>query len=149
MKKILIITGAIIIIVGAIFLIKELIDDKDESNTDKGDMIIKIENIENQKNNGYAIYANGVIEKQNYISGKVGKKGELSKKQLEKILKLVNEIDESKVNTIMTSVAITEGQTITVYNSNKKKIIIKDFYNTNYSDAANQIIEILEDKNLL
>lgn len=149
MKKILIIIVAIIITIGVNFTIKEMINNEDERNIDNGDMIIKIENIKNESNNGYVIYKSGIIEKQNYISGKVKKEDKLSKNQLTNLLKLVNEIDESKVHTINTLVAVTEGQIITIFSSNTNKIIIKDFYSSNYSDAAKQIIEILEEKKLL
>lgn len=149
MKKILIIIVAIIITIGVNFTIKEMINNENERNIDNGDMIIKIENIKNESNNGYVIYKSGIIEKQNYISGKVKKEDKLSKNQLTNLLKLVNEIDESKVYTINTLVAVTEGQIITIFSSNTNKIIIKDFYSSNYSDAAKQIIEILEEKKLL
>lgn len=121
------------------------------------EIIIKIQNLEYKDttfkkktlDNGYIVYKNGLIQKYDNIQNKQEKTKQLSSKETNEIQNLIENIDETKVNTIMTSEAVTSGREIIAYNSQNKEIIIKDFYRTNYSDSAEKIMDKLKKENLL
>lgn len=101
------------------------------------------------KDKGYIIFDNGLIQEYNNISKTKTNKKQLDEEKLNEIKEQIELVDETKVNTIYTSIAVTSGMNIYVYNLEGKKIMLKDFYSTNYSDAANTIMDILKDYNLL
>jgi len=125
-----------------------------------GDVITKIQNLEFYVNEnyqlkdkkidqGFIIYCNGSIEQYDDINNERKIIKILKQKEINNLLELIQNIDENKLSTINTIVAIPKGQIIKVYNTEKEEITIQDFYSNNYSDATEKIKKFLKKENLL
>ena len=144
-----------VIIICAFILINE--NTEKAQNQETENIIIKIENLEYKddkfkklnKDNGYIVYDNGLIQEYNNITKTQKNKKQLSDEEIKEVKKQIELVDERKVITINTAVAVTSGLKIFVYSSEGKEIILKDFYSDNYSDASEKIIKILKINNLL
>lgn len=175
MKKNLIIVVIILIVILSFIILKNVFSDLNDvseenenviSNEDvikNGDVLVEIINfsyeavsveeinsldyVAEEKKHDYIIYSNGIIEQSG--TGNENIKGALQEKKLEIIKELVEEIDESKIHSVPTLLPVSSGQIITVYNSEKRGIKIKDANTYNDSEAAKKIIEILDTENLL
>lgn len=113
------------------------------------EILINIKKIDENKENGYLIYQNGNKYKYDLNSSKISLlKEKVSSNNLKRIKKLISQIDESKKDTINTLVPLTKGTIIYAYDNNMK-ILIKDLYNDNYSDASEEIKLILKEEGLL
>ena len=153
-KKIVAIILIIAIIVIGIFFIN---NKRFMKKIIKDEIIVEIENLKYNdgrkfkkiESEGYYIKKDGKIIEFDNIKGTLIEKNKIANNDLEKLIKLVEEIDEEKVITKMTTAAVLEGQIIVVYNTNKDEIILKDFYNDNYSTASNEIMKILSNNNLI
>lgn len=145
----------LVIIICAFILINE--NTEKTQNQEIENIIIKIENLEYKddkfkklnKDNGYIVYDNGLIQEYNNITKTQKNKKQLSDEEIKEVKKQIELVDERKVITINTVVAVTSGLKIFVYSSEGKEIILKDFYSDNYSDASEKIIKILKINNLL
>ena len=113
------------------------------------DVLVIVKHIDKEKENGYLIYKNGNKYKYNLNKSEISLLNKkISEKKLSRIKQLIKQIDDTKVTTINTSVAIEEGTIIYVYNDNMK-ILIQDFYSNNYSEAATEIKSILKQEGIL
>lgn len=113
------------------------------------DVLVIVKHIDKEKENGYLIYKNGNKYKYNLNKSEISLLNKkISDNKLNKIKQLIKQIDETKVTTINTLVAIEEGTIIYVYNDNMK-ILIQDFYSNNYSEAATEIKSILKQEGIL
>lgn len=145
----------LVIIICAFTLINE--NTEKAQNQETENIIIKIQNLEYKddkfkklnKDNGYIVYDNGLIQEYNNITKTQKNKKQLSDEEIKEVKKQIELVDERKVITINTVVAVTSGLKIFVYSSEGKEIILKDFYSDNYSDASEKIIKILKINNLL
>ena len=68
--------------------------------------------------------------------------------EIEKIERLIKEIDINDTLTCQTNKAASSGTIITVYDAGKE-ITLNDFYTFNMSQASKEINQILRDKNIL
>ena len=157
-KKILLILACIIVIavaVAGVIYYKSYFGDKKDLTDDKSGVLIKVQYLDDgtvsmeKKDDGYIIYKSGLIEKYDNIKETKENMKKISQDDLNNILKLVDEIDESKVMTMYTVDAVDSGNIILVYNSSGKEVMIENFYSDNYSDAARQIYNILDDNDLI
>ena len=98
---------------------------------------------------GYIIYKNGLVIKYDNIKGTKDIVKTLTQKQISEIIQLADEIDKTKVNTIMTLLPVSSGRIIIVHNSKGEAITIKDAYNDNYSEASEEIKKILHNYGLI
>lgn len=113
------------------------------------DVLVIVKHIDKEKENGYLIYKNGNKYKYNLNKSEISLLNKkISEKKLNRIKQLIKQIDDTKVTTINTLVAIEEGTIIYVYNDNMK-ILIQDFYSNNYSEAATEIKSILKQEGIL
>lgn len=113
------------------------------------DALVIVKHIDKEKENGYLIYKNGNKYKYNLNKSEISLLNKkISEKKLNRIKQLIKQIDDTKVTTINTLVAIEEGTIIYVYNDNMK-ILIQDFYSNNYSEAAIEIKSILKQEGIL
>lgn len=113
------------------------------------DALVIVKHIDKEKENGYLIYKNGNKYKYNLNKSEISLLNKkISEKKLNRIKQLIKQIDDTKVTTINTLVAIEEGTIIYVYNDNMK-ILIQDFYSNNYSEAATEIKSILKQEGIL
>lgn len=113
------------------------------------DVLVIVKHIDKEKENGYLIYKNGNKYKYNLNKSEISLLNKkISEKKLSRIKQLIKQIDDTKVTTINTLVAIEEGTIIYVYNDNMK-ILIQDFYSNNYSEAATEIKSILKQEGIL
>ena len=113
------------------------------------DVLVIVKHVDKEKENGYLIYKNGNKYKYNLNKSEISLLNKkISEKKLNRIKKLIKQIDDTKVTTINTLVAIEEGTIIYVYNDNMK-ILIQDFYSNNYSEAATEIKSILKQEGIL
>lgn len=113
------------------------------------DVLVIVKHLDKEKENGYLIYKNGNKYKYNLNKSEISLLNKkISEKKLNRIKQLIKQIDDTKVTTINTLVAIEEGTIIYVYNDNMK-ILIQDFYSNNYSEAATEIKSILKQEGIL
>ena len=133
---------AIVLVIG-FFGIRFLLKDK----TTKS-LIIESKYIGDKKeeNYTYSIYSNGIVK--NTEDNKDKEVKELSTEVIDDLIELIDKVDKDKYTIINTDVAITTGNVVKIYNSKNEEILIKDFYLTNYSDAAKSIFTILSENEL-
>ena len=161
-KAIIVICVLLVIIIGlAIYCIINQYHEKDytteiyNSNFDAESELVHIQIIDsgvysgNEVDAGLIIYGSGLVKRYNNILETEDNVKVISQEDINSLVKLVNEIDESKVTTMMTEIAVESGMVIHVYNSEGRKIMLCDFYSYNYSDATEQINNILKNNNII
>ena len=98
---------------------------------------------------GLIIYRSGLVKRYNNILETEENVKVIPEEDINNIIKLIDKVDESKVTTILTEIAVESGMIIHVYNSEGRKIMLCDFYSNNYSDATEQIYNILKNNNII
>lgn len=162
-KMVLIVIAIFLLIVG-VFGIGRFTKEGDfenvEEKLERSDIIVKVRYIKygkmmndlpanTEKDKGYLVLKDGNVEEFDVLNSVIKKSDiNMTDDEIEKIEKLIKEVDENAFLPRMTSSAVSSGTIIDVYDGSQK-INLSDFYGSNSSPAASEILQILMAKHIL